>query len=31
MEEVMGLIAESLDAWRSRQYDFYQRVLNQIL
>lgn len=31
VEEVMSLIAESLDAWRSRQYDYYQRVLNGIL
>ena len=31
VDEVMGLIVESLDAWRSRQYDYYQRVLNGIL
>ncbi len=28
---VVQLIAESLDAWRTRQYDYYQRVLNGIL
>ncbi|PNH10748.1 Phosphatidylinositol 4-kinase beta 1 [Tetrabaena socialis] len=28
---VLQLIAESLDAWRTRQYDYYQRVLNGIL
>lgn len=31
VEVVLGMIAESLDSWRSRQYDFYQRVLNGIL
>jgi phosphatidylinositol 4-kinase len=28
---VLGLIADSLDAWSTRQYDAYQRVLNGIL
>eukprot|EP00201_Polytomella_parva_P000310 CAMPEP_0175084902 /NCGR_PEP_ID=MMETSP0052_2-20121109/28337_1 /TAXON_ID=51329 ORGANISM="Polytomella parva, Strain SAG 63-3" /NCGR_SAMPLE_ID=MMETSP0052_2 /ASSEMBLY_ACC=CAM_ASM_000194 /LENGTH=437 /DNA_ID=CAMNT_0016356797 /DNA_START=28 /DNA_END=1341 /DNA_ORIENTATION=- len=28
---VIDLISESLDAWRTRQYDYYQRVLNGIL
>jgi len=28
---VLGLISDSLDAWRTRQYDYYQRVLNGIL
>ena len=27
----LGLVADSLDAWRTRQYDFYQRTLNGIL
>ncbi len=31
VSHVIGLIAESLDAWRTRQYDYYQRVLNGIL
>ncbi|GLI62236.1 hypothetical protein VaNZ11_004831 [Volvox africanus] len=31
VEHVLHLIAESLDAWRTRQYDYYQRVLNGIL
>lgn len=31
VEMVLGLIADSLDAWRTRQYDYYQRVLNGIL
>eukprot|EP00887_Chlorella_sp_A99_P002805 scaffold6.g2805.t1 len=31
VEVVLGLIADSLDAWRTRQYDYYQRVLNGIL
>lgn len=31
VEVVMGLISESLDNWRTRQYDAYQRVLNGIL
>ncbi len=30
-ELVLGLISESVDAWRTRQYDYYQRVLNGIL
>lgn len=28
---VLELISTSLDAWRTRQYDYYQRVLNGIL
>lgn len=28
---VLSLIGSSLDAWRTRQYDYYQRVLNGIL
>ncbi|GBG82219.1 hypothetical protein CBR_g34503 [Chara braunii] len=28
---VLSLIHSSLDAWRTRQYDYYQRVLNGIL
>ncbi|XP_038692592.1 phosphatidylinositol 4-kinase beta 1-like isoform X1 [Tripterygium wilfordii] len=28
---VLSLISTSLDAWRTRQYDYYQRVLNGIL
>ncbi len=31
VEVVLGMIADSLDAWRTRQYDYYQRVLNGIL
>lgn len=31
VEYVLQLIADSLDAWRTRQYDYYQRVLNGIL
>ena len=31
VEVVLGLISDSLDAWRTRQYDVYQRVLNGIL
>ena len=31
VELAMGLISDSLDAWRTRQYDYYQRVLNGIL
>ncbi|PRW56340.1 phophatdylinositol 4-kinase [Chlorella sorokiniana] len=31
VEVVLGLISDSLDAWRTRQYDYYQRVLNGIL
>lgn len=31
VEAVLGLISDSLDAWRTRQYDYYQRVLNGIL
>ncbi|RWR92812.1 phosphatidylinositol 4-kinase beta 1 isoform X2 [Cinnamomum micranthum f. kanehirae] len=28
---VLSLISSSLDAWRTRQYDYYQRILNGIL
>lgn len=28
---VLNLISSSLDAWRTRQYDYYQRLLNGIL
>eukprot|EP00898_Chlorokybus_atmophyticus_P001736 jgi/Chlat1/2563/Chrsp175S02412 len=28
---VLSLIGDSLDSWRTRQYDYYQRVLNGIL
>ncbi|KAJ7567998.1 hypothetical protein O6H91_01G014900 [Diphasiastrum complanatum] len=28
---VLSLISRSLDSWRTRQYDYYQRVLNGIL
>jgi phosphatidylinositol 4-kinase B len=31
VEMVLGLISDSLDAWSTRQYDLYQRVLNGIL
>lgn len=31
VEVVLAMIADSLDAWRTRQYDYYQRVLNGIL
>lgn len=31
VELMLGLISDSLDAWRTRQYDYYQRVLNGIL
>ncbi|GMH36264.1 hypothetical protein BSKO_04132 [Bryopsis sp. KO-2023] len=31
IQVVIGLISDSLDAWRTRQYDYYQRVLNGIL
>ena len=27
----LALVSDSLDAWRTRQYDYYQRVLNGIL
>lgn len=30
VEHVLGLISESLDSWRTRQYDIYQRLLNGI-
>lgn len=28
---VLQMISDSMDAWRTRQYDYYQRVLNGIL
>lgn len=31
VDMVLGLITESVDAWTTRQYDYYQRVLNGIL
>ena len=31
MKLVLQLISESMDAWRTRQYDYYQRVLNGIM
>lgn len=31
IQVVMGLTSDSLDAWRTRQYDYYQRLLNGIL
>jgi phosphatidylinositol 4-kinase len=31
MQMVLNLISDSLDSWRTRQYDYYQRVLNGIL
>lgn len=31
VQHVLRLIGDSLDAWSTRQYDFYQRVLNGIL
>lgn len=31
VEYVLTLISDSLDAWSSRQYDYYQRMLNGIL
>ena len=31
VQSVLGLISDSLDAWRTRQYDMYQRLLNGIL
>jgi len=31
VEVVLGLISDSVDAWRTRQYDQYQRVMNGIL
>ena len=31
VEIAMGLIAESVDSWRTRQYDFYQRCVNGIM
>ncbi|KAI8112901.1 hypothetical protein M9434_004221 [Picochlorum sp. BPE23] len=31
VKHVLNLIGDSLDAWRTRQYDYYQRVLNGIM
>ena len=31
VDTVLGLISDSLDAWSTRQYDMYQKVLNGIL
>jgi len=31
VQMVLSLISDSLDAWRTRQYDYYQRVMNGIL
>ncbi len=31
VEMVLQLISDSLDAWRTRQYDYYQRILNGIM
>lgn len=31
VQHVLRLISSSLDAWSTRQYDYYQRVLNGIL
>ena len=31
VEMVLQMISESLDAWRTRQYDYYQRILNGIM
>ena len=31
VKHVLTLIGDSLDAWRTRQYDYYQRVLNGIM
>ncbi|UPQ98972.1 phosphatidylinositol kinase [Chloropicon primus] len=31
IEIVLNMISDSMDAWRTRQYDYYQRVLNGIL
>ena len=30
IEIVLNMISDSMDAWRTRQYDYYQRVLNGI-
>ncbi len=30
VDHVLGLIGEALDNWRTRQYDYYQRILNGI-
>jgi phosphatidylinositol 4-kinase len=31
VEIMLSMISDSIDAWCTRQYDFYQRVLNGIL
>jgi len=31
VETVLEMISDSMDAWSTRQYDFYQRILNGIL
>jgi phosphatidylinositol 4-kinase len=31
VQHVLRLISSSLDAWSTRQYDYYQRVLNGIM
>jgi len=31
IEIVLNLISDSMDAWRTRQYDYYQRILNGII
>ena len=31
IEIVLNMISDSMDAWRTRQYDYYQRVLNGIM
>jgi phosphatidylinositol 4-kinase len=31
VEIMLSMISDSMDAWSTRQYDFYQRVLNGIL
>lgn len=31
VEMVLQMISDSLDAWRTRQYDYYQRILNGIM
>ncbi|GAX76345.1 hypothetical protein CEUSTIGMA_g3791.t1 [Chlamydomonas eustigma] len=31
VQMALSLISDSLDAWRTRQYDYYQRVMNGIL
>ena len=31
VEIMLSMVSDSMDAWCTRQYDFYQRVLNGIL